>query len=155
MKRQRILPLILTISMLFASGCGNGAGNAQQPASEGQSGTDSTQQAPTVTQNSEGVKETGGNEALNLQRDSTEAQILTTGSPENQNSTAGVTEGPSVTESAKKPTDENSAEVVLKTDTNVSDKKSAEVLNKIDQEMDNLINVLNNMDDVSDTNLVY
>lgn len=155
MKRPRILPLILTISMLLVSGCGNGAGSAQQPAPEQQAGADSTQQASTAIQNSEDVKEAAGNEALDLQPDSTEAQNSTTGSLENQNPTAGVTEGSSVTEGAKNPADQSSAEVVVKTDTNVSDKESAEVLNRIDQEMDNLINALNNMDDVSDSSLAY
>ncbi|MDI6600345.1 MAG: hypothetical protein QME46_01020 [Thermoanaerobacteraceae bacterium] len=146
MIRFKILPLIVVASMLIVSGCGSGVSRDTQQAVPGQNqiSTDSNLQTPGNAQKAD-TNETANTETSNLQSGSTVID-KTAGSGTSDKSSESVNKSDST---------ETSAEVVVKTDTNVSDEKAAKALQEIDQEMDNLVNILNNMDDISDSSLEF
>lgn len=140
--RPKLLIALSVLLILVISGCGTRTSDMQnvKPASDGQqvnsvSGTQEPQ-----SEEAAGTEKASGEEVTSDSQNS----AAETGKPaaaQTNTNTAG--------------SKDTSAEVVVKTDTSVSDERAAKVLEEIDREMDNLINVLNNMDDISDSDLEF
>lgn len=73
-------------------------------------------------------------------------------SPPSGGSSGGVVDGSKDT-TEKSPGESKGAEVIVKSGSDVASKDKAELLNQIDQELDHMINDINNLEDISDSDL--
>lgn len=124
MPRSRIILILILVMMVLATGC---------------SGKIKDQSAKNFSKQGQISSQAGQNE----NKDDSGA---------NQSSEAKIGGNPSNASSIDK-SGQSSAEVVVKTGTKVSDEKASEILSDIDKQMDEVVNMLNNMDDVEESDL--